>query len=115
MTSLIKQQVLSYFNHFIKQNTHRGRVGQDGATSGTIIINEKPVDYLVVYDGHGNGKNRDVTVNYLRGLDWPSLLVSGNFYLTLSENLKKLDTSGGGSTLSVCEWRYVGYDTRCLV
>ena len=102
MASLIKQQVSAIFNHFIKQNTHRGRVGQDGATSGTIIINEKTVDYLVVYDGHGNGKNRDVTVNYLRGLDWPSLLVSGNFYLTLSENLKKLDTSGGGSTLSVC-------------
>ena len=102
MVSLIKQQVLSMFNHSIKQNTHRGRVGQDGATSGTIIINEKTVDYLVVYDGHGNGKNRDVTVNYLRGLDWQDLLATSNFYLTLSENLKTLDTSGGGSTLSVC-------------
>ena len=108
MASFAEQPTTTIFNHFITQNTHAGRKGQDGAASGTTIINEKKVEYLVVYDGHGNGKNRDVTVNYLRSLDWTTLFATGNFYLELSENLKKIDTAGGGSTLSVC----LIYDTH---
>ena len=108
MASFAEQPTTTIFNHFIKQNTHGGRKGQDGAASGTTVINGKNVEYLVVYDGHGNGMNRDVTVNYLRSLDWTSLLATGNFYMKLSENLKKLDTTGCGSTLSVC----LIYDTH---
>jgi len=108
MASFAEQPTTTIFNHFVTQNTHAGRKGQDGAASGTTIINEKKVEYLVVYDGHGNGKNRDVTVNYLRSLDWTTLFATGNFYLELSENLKKIDTAGGGSTLSVC----LIYDTH---
>ena len=41
MASFAEQPTTTIFNHFIKQNTHAGRKGQDGAASGTTIINGK--------------------------------------------------------------------------
>lgn len=71
--------------------------GQDFATSG--ITNDSMYRYLVTADGHGKWSSE--TIRYLRHVQWATIIQTDEFMEKIKEDIKKLNTRGEGSTLSV--------------
>ena len=79
----------------------QARSKQDFATHGETIAGT--AKYIVVCDGHG----KSLIINYLRSVDWKTLLEDPKFIEKLMADIEKIERDNpyecgnGGSTLSV--------------
>jgi len=98
----------------LSDSTKQSSSGQDFATSG--ITNDSRYMYLVIADGHGKWSSE--TIRYLRHVQWATIIQTDEFMEKIKEDIKKLNTKGEGSTLSVvrildhriiCEGQENGY------
>jgi len=85
--------VPSNLNCCYKQNTYNGRRGQDHIRVGS----NEDFEWIVLADGHGNS----TVMNIIKKFDWANHIKCENFHEILNAELKKIDSTKSGSTLSV--------------
>ena len=97
MASLTQSNII---NHFEKQATS----AQDFATSG--LSEDGSFHFLVIADTHGKKQFKNTYDHQLKNLfqemDWKTIL-QDTFFEHIQEEIKKIDTLGIGSTLSICK------------
>lgn len=78
--------------------TRQASSAQDFTKQGTTHTGK--FVYAVVADGHGS-KGRNHTINYLKDVDWDTLIDSRDFMQGIISDIDLLNTTRSGSTLSV--------------
>lgn len=90
--------------HSVSSSTKQNTSKQDFVKTGKAIDeNNMDYKYIVVADGHGSGKNKDMVINFIREYDWDRKLKNKNWYETFTLEFDEIlsKTIGVGSTMSV--------------
>ena len=67
--------------HSVSSSTKQNMSKQDFVKTGKAIDEDNvEYKYIVVADGHGNGKTKDIVINFIREYDWDRKLKNKNWY-----------------------------------